>query len=65
MVIRHKVPWPHEHILGGPTRQRLTYDSLSLTKFIQGFVKNVFDESCQKSKEKMLHYLGGPYGGRH
>ena len=47
-----------EHILGGPTRQRVTYDNLSLTQFIQGFVKNVLDEPCQKSKEKMLHYLG-------
>ena len=58
VVVRHKVPWPHEHILGGPTRQRVTYDNLSLTQFIQGFVKNVLDEPCQKSKEKMLHYLG-------
>ena len=58
VVVRHKVPWPHEHILGGPTRQRVTYDNLSLTQFVQGFVKNVLDEPNQKSRDKMLAYLG-------
>ena len=58
VVVRHRVSWPHEHILGGPTRQRVTYDNLSLTQFVQGFVKNVLEEPSQKSREKMLHYLG-------
>ena len=58
VVVCHKVPWPHEHILGGPTRQRVTYDNLSLTQFVHGFVKNVLDEPSQKSREKMLCYLG-------
>ena len=43
---------------GGPTKQRVTYDNLSLTQFVQGFVKNVLDEPNQKSRDKMLAYLG-------
>ena len=29
--VKHKVQWPHEAILGGVMRQRVTYDQLSLT----------------------------------
>ena len=58
VVVNKKVAWPHEHILGGHTRQRVTYDQLSLTQFIQGFVKNIIDEQDRDCKDKMLHYLG-------
>ena len=58
VVVNKKVAWPHEHILGGLNRQRVTYDQLTLTQFIQGFVKNIIDESDRKCKDKMLHYLG-------
>ena len=37
--VKNKVSWPHEAILGGVSRQRVTYDQLSLTQFIQTFVK--------------------------
>ena len=36
--VKHKVHWPHEAILGGTARQRVTYDQLSLTQWVQGFV---------------------------
>ena len=49
--------WPHDNVLGGVTRQRVTYDHLSLTQFIQGFTRNVLDESDNKVREQMLWYL--------
>ena len=49
--------WPHDSVLGGVTRQRITYDQLSLTQFIQGFTRNILDESDPKSREQMLWYL--------
>ena len=57
VVVSQKVAWPHEHILGGANRSRLTYDQLNLTQFVQGFVKNVLDEQNQDCREKMLTYL--------
>ena len=39
---------------GGVTRQRVTYNLLSLTQFIQGFTRNILDESDGKVSEQML-----------
>ena len=41
----------------GVTRQRVTYDQLSLAQFIQGFTRNILDESDGKVSEQMLWYL--------
>ena len=49
--------WPHDVILGGQNRTRVTYDQLSLTQFAQGFIKNVLEEKSEKIREKMLSYL--------
>ena len=57
MIVSHKVSWPHEQILGGSTKQRISYDQLGLTQFVQGFVKNVLEEENQNYKANMLQYL--------
>ena len=35
--VKNKVPWLHEAILGGVSRQRISYDQLSLIQWVQGF----------------------------
>ena len=57
VVVSRKVAWPHEHILGGANRQRLTYDQLNIMQFVQGFIKNVIDEPDSELREHMLLYL--------
>ena len=49
--------WPHDVILGGQNRTRVTYEQLSLTQFAQGFIKNVSEEKSEKIREKMLMYF--------
>ena len=49
--------WSHDKILGGPSKQRVTYDQLSITQFIQGFTRNVLDEPNHEVREKMLWCL--------
>ena len=39
VLVEKKVAWPHDVILRGTTKQRVTYDQLSLPQFVQGFVK--------------------------
>ena len=57
VIVLHKVAWPHEQILGGASTQRLSYNHLNLTQFIQGFIKNILeDSSC---RELLLQYLAG------
>ena len=41
----------------GYTKKRVTYDQLSLTQFVQGFVKNVLAESDNLTRENMLIHL--------
>ena len=57
VLVSHRVNWPHEYILGGSSKQRISYDQLNLCQFIHGFVKGVLDEDNPKYKEKMLSYL--------
>ena len=45
------------HILRGVSKQRITYDQLNLTQFIQGFAKNIFEEQNPNICESMLQYL--------
>ena len=56
--VKHKVHWPHEAILGGTARQRVTYDQLSLTQWVQGFCRNILEEKSGKRKDLMVAYLG-------
>ena len=58
VVVKQKVAWSHECILGGQSRQSLTYNQLTLTQFVQGYVKNVSDEDKLEVREAMLQYLG-------
>ena len=43
--VKHKVHWPHEAILGGVTRQRMTYDQLSLTHWVLCICRNILEET--------------------
>ena len=45
VLVTTKVSWPQDHVLGGPSKQRLSYDQLNLTQFVQGFAKNILQES--------------------
>ena len=56
-VVKNKVVWPQDTILGGHNRQRVTYDQLNLTQWIQGFAQNILDEKSHKTKDQMLQYL--------
>ena len=57
VLVSKKVAWPHDNVLGGVTRQKITYDQLSLTQFVQGFTRNILDESDSKVREQMLWYM--------
>ena len=54
MYVEKRVVWPHEAILGGASRQRISHDQLSLPQFVQGFI---LEETDKKIREKKLQYL--------
>ena len=58
VIVKHRVAWPHEAILGGANRTRVTYDQLSMSQWVQGFCRNMLDEPDQGIREKMIQYMG-------
>ena len=57
VFVKNKVACPYEYILGSPTRQRVTYEQLGITQFVQGIVRNVLEEQDEGNRERMLYYL--------
>ena len=42
---------------GGVTRQRITYDQLSLTQWVQGFCQNILEQKSGSRQKSMVAYL--------
>ena len=57
VLVKNKVGWPHEAILGGANRTRVTYDQLNITQWVQGFCRNVMDEKDEKTRFQMIQYM--------
>ena len=45
---------PHEAILGGVTSSRVSYDLLTMFQWVQGFYKNVLEDTDHNIREKMI-----------
>ena len=58
--VKKEVPWPHNFILGGSNKTRVTYDALSMSQWVLGFVQIVREESNESVRNHMLdsHDLG-------
>ena len=57
VYVKREIPWPQNFILGGSTRTRVSYDSLSIGQWVSGFATIIKDEKDQKIKQNMLEYL--------
>ena len=57
ILVKNKVAWPHESILSGANRTRVTYDQLNITQWVQGFCRNIMDERDEKTRFQMVRYM--------
>ena len=57
VMVKHKVKWPHEYILSGSSKERVSYDQLSVIQWVAGFCRIMREEKNTDSKEFMLDYL--------
>ena len=57
VYVKRQVPWPHNYILGGPDKQRVSYDSLNVYQWVAGYVGIVMDEPDHETKTIMLEHL--------
>ena len=57
IFVKERVKWPHEYVLAGNTKDRITYNQLNITQWMAGFCRIMKEESCQTTKNHMLDYL--------
>ena len=57
VVVKYKVNWPHNQVLSGNTKNRPTYDSLSVFQWVAGFGRNVQHEPDPQKRQIMLDYM--------
>ena len=55
--VKNEISWPHNFVLSGSSKTRVTYDSLSLSQWVSGFATIIKDENDLETKNKMLEYL--------
>ena len=56
--VKRVVDWPKNFILTGANKTRPTYDDLSITQWVAGFIRCVQEEKQECNRASMLDYLG-------
>ena len=57
VLVKNRIKWPHEYVLAGSNKERVTYDRLTMGQWVAGFCRTMRDESDTNCKEAMLSYL--------
>ena len=57
VMVKNRIKWPHEYILSGLSKERVTYDQLSVTQWVAGFGRTMRDESDPEIRKYMLDYM--------
>ena len=57
VFVNHKVRWPHEFVLSGQNKDRVTYNQLSPVQWMAGFCRTIRKESDMAVREHMLDYV--------
>ena len=57
VYVKKEVPWPHNYVLGGSKKSRVSYDALTLSQWIAGFSQIIREETCTDTRNHMLDYL--------
>ena len=57
VFVKNRVKWPHEFVLSGQNKDRLSYNQLSPIQWVAGFCRTMREESSIQNQEYMLDYL--------
>ena len=57
VLVPNKVKWPHEYVLSGSHKERVSYDQLSIIQWVTGFCRIMRDEQDKTIQNSMLDYL--------
>ena len=57
VTVKKLIDWPQNFILTGAYKTRPTYDDLTITQWVSGFVRCIQEEKSASNKDLMLDYL--------
>ena len=57
VFVNHKVRWPHEFVLSGQNKDRVTYNQLSPVQWMAGFCRTIGEESDIMVRDHILDYV--------
>ena len=57
VFVKQKVRRPHEYVLAGSNKERVTYDELTMGQGMAGFCRAMIEETDQNFKTAMLDHL--------
>ena len=57
VLVPNRVKWPHEYVLSGHSKERISYDQLSVIQLVAGFGRIMREEQNSNIKDSMLDYL--------
>ena len=56
-LVPNRVKWPHEYVLSGNSKERISYDQLSITQWMAGFGRIMKEKQNSEIKDSMPDYL--------
>ena len=57
IFVKNRIRWPHEHVLSGSNKERVSYDQLTVLQWVTGFCRTIKEEQNSKLREHMLDYM--------
>ena len=58
--VNQRIKWPHEYVLAGQNKDRVTYNQLTPLQWMTGFCRSMKEETNMQIKEYMLDYVINP-----
>ena len=58
VTVKRVVDWPQNFILTGSHKVRPSYDDLTMSQWVSGFIRCTQEEKSEAAKSSMLDYLG-------
>ena len=57
IFVKNRVKWPHEFVLAGPSKERVSYNNLTMLQWVAGFCRTMKEEHDMSFREHMLDYM--------
>ena len=58
MLVKNRVKRPHEYILVGPNKERVSYNNqLTVVQWVAGFCRTMWEEHRHGVRDHMLDYM--------